>query len=118
MGNYPYITFTPGAYFYRVTLSQTSTGNPTATLGENTLSGTPTWLRTAEGTYTCTLAGAFTLNKTILSKPNCHMGEVGGEFIAELRRTDADTITLYVRDPGGNLVDGFTAMDIAIEVLV
>jgi len=51
---------------YVALISQASTANPSATVVKNTLSGTPTWTRSAAGSYLCTLTGQFTVNKTVV----------------------------------------------------
>lgn len=51
-------------------VSQTGTSNPTATVLENTLGGTPSFARTSSGAYTITLTGAFTNNKTFIQWSN------------------------------------------------
>ena len=47
------------ALVYDAQITQTGTGEPTATVGENTLGGTVVWTRSATGVYHGTLAGAF-----------------------------------------------------------
>lgn len=44
----------------------TDQGDPIATVMENTFDGTPVWTRADVGTYTCTLADAFTEGKTFI----------------------------------------------------
>jgi len=51
---------------YTAILTQAGTGAPTATVLENTLSGTIVWSRTAAGDYRGTLAGEFDYNNTII----------------------------------------------------
>lgn len=46
-------------------LSQSGTGIPSFLIFENTLGGIPVWSRDAEGVYKATLAGAFTVGKTV-----------------------------------------------------
>lgn len=50
--------------YYAATLYQTGTGNPTPTVMYNTMSGAIVWTRNSAGTYTGTLAGAFSSSKT------------------------------------------------------
>ena len=50
---------------YTALLTQTGTNAPVATVLENTLGGTVVWTRDSAGFYTGTLAGAFTVSKTI-----------------------------------------------------
>ena len=49
---------------YTALVTQSGTNAPTATVLENTLGGTPTWAFSSAGTFTLTLTGAFTNNKT------------------------------------------------------
>ena len=49
---------------YTALITQSGTSAPTATVLENTLGGTPTWAYSSTGTFTLTLTGAFTNNKT------------------------------------------------------
>ena len=51
---------------YVALLTQTTTNAPVPTVLENTLGGTPIWARGTNGTYTCTLSGAFPLLKTFI----------------------------------------------------
>lgn len=50
---------------YTAIINQSGTSDPTVTVLENTLGGTVVWARTAVGTYTGTLSGAFTSAKTV-----------------------------------------------------
>jgi len=50
---------------YVALLVQNEAKAPIATILENTLSGTPIWARSAQGSYTLTLSGEFTEDKTI-----------------------------------------------------
>lgn len=54
-----------GVKVYRALMTQTGTNAPTATIIENTLGGTISWAYTSTGSYTGTLTGAFTANKTL-----------------------------------------------------
>lgn len=49
---------------YRANLFQTGTNNPTATIQQNTLGGTPSLTRAGVGFYLLTLEGAFPFAKT------------------------------------------------------
>jgi len=55
---------------YRATLSQTGTSAPVATVLENTLGGTVVWSYLGNASYQATLAGGFTVGKTIISPDN------------------------------------------------
>lgn len=50
-------------------VSQSGTDAPTMIILENNLKGTPVWTRDAQGEYTLTLAGAFTVGKTFVICP-------------------------------------------------
>ena len=53
---------------YVATVTQSSTGDPVATVATNTTGGTLTWARTGQGTYTVTASGAaFTADKTFIT---------------------------------------------------
>ena len=86
---------------YTALLSQTGTNAPVATVLENTLGGTVVWTRTSLGTYTGTLAGAFTLNKVGIlfgskTSPN-HIVAVS---------SDVNTITIFTNNSSGALTEG------------
>jgi len=49
---------------YKALLTQTGTDAPVATVLENTLGGTPVWSYSSTGSYTLTLSGVFTENRT------------------------------------------------------
>lgn len=51
---------------YTALLTQSGTDAPTATVLENTFSGTVVWSYVSTGTYRATLSGAFTENKTAI----------------------------------------------------
>ena len=50
--------------FYTVLFNQSSADDPIVGELENSLGGNPVWTRQGRGVYECTLAGAFTLDKT------------------------------------------------------
>ena len=56
-----------GVKRYKVLVNQTGTDDPTVTVLENTLGGTPVWSRFASGKNICTLAGAFPDGKTFVT---------------------------------------------------
>lgn len=55
-----------GVKIYRALLTGLSDGTITAVVLENTLGGVPVWHNEAEGSYSCTLAGAFPAEKTFI----------------------------------------------------
>jgi hypothetical protein len=72
-----------GAKKYVALLTQTGTSAPTATVLDNTLGGTLVWSYDGVGSYTGTLTGAFTSNKTAVLISGVYKGSVSG-----LRKTD------------------------------
>lgn len=56
----------PAYKVYTALLTQTGTNAPVATVLENTLGGTVVWSYNLGGSYTATLNGAFTVNKTVI----------------------------------------------------
>lgn len=104
-----------GFQSYVAKLSQIGTGDPTPTVAGNSLSGAIVWTRTSAGVYRGTLANAFTLGKTIFPGPNLRPTGTG-DFVASLRHVSVNQVELEVRDPGGNLVDGFTDINVIIQV--
>lgn len=95
------------ASLYVAVVTQASTAAPVAVVRDNSLSATPVWARSSEGTHTLTLAAAFTSGKTFAS---CDIvaHAVSDEFKADFTWTSADVLTLHVRDSAGNLIDGFS----------
>ena len=73
---------------YVALLTQAGSNPPTAVILENTLGGVPAWSYSSNGTYTATLAGVFTSNKTTLT-----ISSNDGEVPAA-KRTSADVITV------------------------
>lgn len=51
---------------YVATITQTGTAAPVATVLQNTLGGTPLWIRNSVGDYIIKLTGEFTENKTTI----------------------------------------------------
>ena len=100
---------------YVALLTQSGTNAPTPVVLANGLSVAPVWTRLAMGTYRATATGVFTANKTFVQ---CDVvaGIVGGEFKADGVRTSANTVDVYVRDPGGNLIDGVSPLYVRITV--
>ncbi len=111
------------ALVYRAVLSQSSTGAPTATVIENTLGGSVVWARSGMGTYTATLASAFTVNKTQIFLGN-EWTPFGASDFAVLRtvKTSTSVVTLvsYLADPSGGTFassdDVLAGTDILITV--
>lgn len=87
-----------GVKRYLALLTQTGTGAPAATVLENSLGGTVVWARSSAGTYTATLAGVFTSNKTALIISNNDAAGSNSMAQFSLRRTSADVLTLNALD--------------------
>lgn len=103
-----------GYQAYTALLTQSGTGDPTATvLGTNGI-GAIVWTRNSAGNYTGTLTGAFTANKTWLI---CQKGDGSGSFVnGLLSRSSANALTLDVRDNTAAVQDNFTNMSIEVRV--
>lgn len=96
------------AKVYRALLTQIETGDPTATVLENTLGGTVTWARTSVGTYTATLSNAFTANKTFVNVTS-HNPDFGAEIDATaIDLTSASVITVRT----GNIQEGAPTLNV------
>jgi hypothetical protein len=100
---------------YRALVTQSSGTAPTATVLENSLGAAVVWARSSTGTYTATLAGAFTSAKTFIMQP----GETG--TIAAIKnvlavRTSADVVTVTT-GAGGTLEDSVLS-SYPVEILV
>jgi hypothetical protein len=97
---------------YAALLTQNDEGAPIATVIVNTLGGEIIWTRTGEGNYVGTLAGAFTLNKTlILAAPPT------AAFQVNAYTSGSDSIGVDTADAGGDFIDGLLqgyAIDIRV----
>lgn len=82
--------FSSNKRIYKALLSQSGTSNPTRVVLEgNIVQGNPVASRIFTGTYTLTLTGAFTSNKTFLK-----YGGVPSGYEVVVKRTDANTISI------------------------
>ncbi len=108
---------------YRATISQVGAFvDPTVVVLENTLGGTPVFVRTGAGAFTCTLATAFTATKTfVLIGTSSHAGGSGTSFtIYPCEFTSTSVISFYsVKFAAGasSLVDD-ELRDTAFEILI
>jgi len=93
-GNAAGLTNYMGIKVYRALLSQSGTAAPTATVRENTLGGTVAFAYSAVGTYTATLSGAFTANKTFVYITPFMELSSGVMKTANALRTSANVITI------------------------
>lgn len=107
---------------YVALLSQTGTGNPSAVIIRNELSGPIVWTRNYAGNYSGTLVGAFTVNKT---DPGPYGAPIGLDFYEAYESNEIylassgepDTVTLRSFDPGlSQYKDGFTNVLVRIKV--
>lgn len=74
---------------YRANLSQTGTSAPTATVLENSLSGTPTFSYSGVGDYKITLTGEWTSGKTFILINNFPK-----QGLVRVHRTNSNDIVL------------------------
>lgn len=100
---------------YRALVTQSSTSAPTATVLENSLGGTVVWARGSTGTYTATLAAAFTTDKTFVMSSGS-TGAITAVKDVVTARTSADVITVNT-GAAGTAADGILSA-YAIEILV
>ena len=83
---------------YTALLTQTGTSAPVAVVLENTLGAAVVWARSGAGTYTGTLASAFTVDKTALD-PQSVIAPVSGLFgLVKTVRTSANVVTVTTSD--------------------
>ncbi len=91
--NLPIITVTK---IYRALLNQNGTLQPSPTILENSLGGTPTFTRSAAGLYVMTLSGAWVASKTMIfmgtSSPD--VGNAGIFDVIQAVRTSVNAITI------------------------
>ena len=88
---------------YVVSLTQTSTGAPSPTVLINELGGVPVWSRNTQGYYDVTLAGAFTVGKTLVLVEPLAGQNATGYSIIETKTLD------YIRI--GTIEDGTGGLD-------
>jgi hypothetical protein len=100
---------------YRALVTQSSGTAPTATVLENSLGGTVVWARGSTGTYTATLAAAFTADKTFVMSSGS-TGAITAVKDVVTARTSADVITVNT-GAAGTAADGILSA-YAIEILV
>ena len=97
---------------WRGLISQSIDSAPTAIVLENTLGGAITFARTIKGTYTATLTGAFTADKTFLIA-----NAVSPSCIFSVYWTDVNTIALVSLD--GALVPEDSLLNkVALQIIV
>jgi hypothetical protein len=99
---------------YTALLNQTGTNAPVATVLSSNLTGTLTWARTAQGTYTLTASVAtFTANKTIVFvNPGSNLGS-----LITWTRTSDTVLTIQSHTTTGQASDGIIA-DGSFEVRI
>ena len=101
---------------YTALLSQSGTSAPTATVLQNTLSGSITWTRSEAGFYVGALTSGFTLNKTWLSVTIDKQNQADSETYAYLGWSGSDEVILRIEDSSHTLVDQFNRASIEIRV--
>lgn len=96
---------------YTALLTQVGSDDPVVIVLNNTLGGVITWSRPVAGTYTGTLVGAFTTNKTHI------LNNVTDHFSVTTYTTSVDQVIISTRNFTGVAVDGaMTNMSIEIRV--
>lgn len=107
------------ANYYRAFLSQSSMGNPVATVinsSDPDFLGGIVWTRTDVGQYTGYLAGKFTNNKTWINiKPNRY-SLADDEWNYDLSRVSDNALSLQVWNTANDLCDGFNRLQVEIIV--
>ena len=106
---------------YRAHLTQVSGSAPTAVIFENSLSGTPTFLRSGSGIYTMTLSSEWVSAKTFITIGHYGTNGVAGSGAAhriQAVRTNANVITITTGDDDGNAVADDVLGATPIEVFV
>ena len=97
---------TPTSSVYIVTLTQTSTNAPVATVLSDTITGI-VWARTGVGTYTATKSGAFTSGKTTPNATGASCSDIAGNKItAQWTSTNVITVKTYAAADTETLADG------------
>jgi len=86
---------------YVAKLTQSGTSAPTAVVLQNELGGTVVWSRASAGRYLATLAGAFTLNKTV-----GFMNASVPDFQCQPFPVSADVFEVDNQDLAGANIDG------------
>jgi hypothetical protein len=99
---------------YVALISQSGTNAPTVSILENTLGGSITWARTATGTYTGILSGAFAANLTWFSTTNS--ANSGSVARIDFRRINNNTVQLQTFNSSNRLEDVFTNISIEVRV--
>lgn len=103
-----------GAQVFRALLTQTGTSNPTATVLENSLPGTPTFTRTGPGHYSATLVGAFKVHKTHVILSGCNDSTTG---VSECCSAGPDQVRFSTFKPPLKYEDGHLN-EAAIQIIV
>lgn len=107
-----------GLKTYRALITQSGTSAPTAEVLENTLGGTVVLARSAGGTYTLTLASAFTADKTFATIGNTKSNVGSAAEGAEIRRTSANVMTIKTADVVGTSLADTLLSATPVEILV
>ncbi len=102
---------------YRALLTQTSTNAPVATILENTLGGVPVWTRGIAGIYTCTLSGAFPLEKTFIICGQSPNGGTPFDYSIEMTNIPNAFLLFISERASGTNNDGLLTYN-PIEIIV
>lgn len=105
---------------YSALLSQTGTGNPIATVLENTL-GEITFVRTAPGIYEINSSDLFTENKTIIFTSNFNDGDLAQYWVTSTNWDSSSKIYLQTMNFSGTIVPqqiDFSSPNNSIEIRV
>jgi len=94
----------PGYTVYTALVTQAGGAAPTATVLQNSITGTLTWARTGAGVYTLTSNGtAFTVDKTILF---LNVGDGEANQMLMWTRTSSSVITLNTNGADDRITAG------------
>ena len=106
---------------YRAHLTQSGSNIPTAVIFENSLGGTPAFVRSSSGIYTMTLTDAWVSPKTFIFIGQYGTNAVAGGGAAhriQAVRTNANVITITTGNDTGNAVADGVLGTTPIEIFV
>lgn len=102
---------------YSALISQTGTNNPTATILQNTLPGTPTWAYEGTGGYSISLTGVFDSTKTVVFFGSSNANNSNGVVILTNHNAMPDAIFFASYDLAGTLTNGLGTL-VPVEIRV
>lgn len=108
---------------YRAMLTQTGLAAPVAIVLENSLGGTVVWSRTAAGSYSGTLTGAFPTAKTsLLIGPTPNVNETSLTFADDFVVVDTNTVAVHTFDTdftgGSSQLDDNALSNTTVSIMV